>query len=93
VRIQIWTALIAVLVLRYLQFRSRFHWAISNLVALLRWNLFSYRNLWHWLDRPFDTSAEPSEQLELSLAASWHRGDQPLFKKCHSGENLRVKNL
>src|SRR5208283_758301 len=38
VRIQIWTALIAVLVLRYLQFRSRFRWALSNLVALLRWS-------------------------------------------------------
>ncbi|MGA3180322.1 MAG: IS4 family transposase [Verrucomicrobiota bacterium] len=67
VRIQIWTALIAVLILRYLQFRSRFHWATSNLVALLRWNLFSYRNLWHWLDRPFDTPVDPPVQLELGL--------------------------
>jgi len=55
VRIQIWTALIAVLVVRYLQFRSKIHWAVSNLVALLRWNLFSYRDLWQWLNKPFET--------------------------------------
>jgi IS4 transposase len=67
VHIQIWTALIAVLVVRYLQFRSNFRWAVSNLVALLRWNLFSYRNLWEWLNRPFDTPPEPSTQLELNL--------------------------
>ena len=67
VHIQIWTALIAVLVVRYLQFRSRFHWAVSNLVALLRWNLFTYRNLWEWLDRPFDTPPLAPDQLELKL--------------------------
>lgn len=67
VRIQIWTALIAVLVVRYLQFRSQFRWAVSNLVALLRWNLFSYRNLWEWLNRPFDTPPAALSQLELSL--------------------------
>lgn len=67
VRIQIWTALIAVLVVRYLQFRSRFGWAVSNLVALLRWNLFSYRNLWEWLDRPFDTPPEMPQPLQLQL--------------------------
>jgi len=70
VHIQIWTALIAVLVVRYLQFRSHFRWAVSNLVALLRWNLFSYRNLWAWLNRPLDTPPEPSLQLELNLDSS-----------------------
>ena len=67
VRIQIWTALIAVLLLRYLQLRSSFKWALSNLVALLRWNLFSYRDLWEWLSRPFDTPPEPALQLPLNL--------------------------
>jgi hypothetical protein len=70
VRIQIWTALIAVLVVRYLQFRSSFRWAVSNLVALLRWNLFSYRDLWEWLNRPFDTPAQGASQLELKLDSS-----------------------
>jgi hypothetical protein len=34
--------LIAILLLKILQFKSTFGWALSNLVALLRWNLFSY---------------------------------------------------
>lgn len=74
VRIQIWTALIAVLILRYLQFRSAFKWAVSNLVALLRWNLFSYRDLWEWLNRPFDTPPAPSRQLQLNLDSTCPTG-------------------
>jgi len=52
--IQIWTALIAMLLIKYLQFKSRFQWSLSNLVAFLRWNLFTYRNLWDWIDHPFE---------------------------------------
>jgi Transposase DDE domain len=66
VRTQIWTALIALLLVKILQFRSRFSWAISNLIALLRWNLFTYRDLWLWIDRPFDTPSEsPPHQLDF----------------------------
>jgi IS4 transposase len=66
VRTQIWTALIALLLIKLLQFRSRFAWAISNLIALLRWNLFTYRDLWLWIDRPFDTPQQsPPKQLEF----------------------------
>ena len=28
---------------------------VYDLVAFLRWNLFTYRNLWEWIDSPFDT--------------------------------------
>lgn len=59
VRIQIWSALITILLLKYLQFKSKCAWALSHLVALLRWNLFTYRDLWQWLDRPFDTPPGP----------------------------------
>lgn len=52
-RIQFWTALIAMLLLKLLQFRSRIDWALSNLVALLRWNLFTHKDLWKWIDDPF----------------------------------------
>lgn len=65
---QIWTALIALLLLRYLQFRSKYNLALCRLVALLRLNLFSYRNLWDWLDAPFETPIElPNRQLELAF--------------------------
>jgi hypothetical protein len=67
--VQIWTALIAMLMLKYLQFKARIGWSLSNLVALLRMNLFVYRDLWTWLDDPF--AAPPPlllpVQLELSL--------------------------
>jgi IS4 transposase len=69
VKIQIWTALIAMLLLRFLQLRSKYNWSLSNLIALLRMNLFTHRSLWAWLDKPFDVLPTPyqSEQLPLPL--------------------------
>ena len=65
---QIWTALIAVLLLKYLQFCSKCNLPLCRLVALLRLNLFSYRNLWDWLDDPFETPPEPPDpQLRLAF--------------------------
>lgn len=58
--IQIWTALIAMLLLKYLQLRARFGWSLSNLVALLRQQLFVYRDLFAWLNQPF----QPPPALE-----------------------------
>ena len=52
--IQIWTALIAILLIKLLKFKSRFGWSLSNLVAFLRWNLFTYRDLWEWIDNPHE---------------------------------------
>jgi Domain of unknown function (DUF4372)/Transposase DDE domain len=69
-KVQIWTALIAMLVLKYLQLRSRFAWSLSNLVALLRQQLFVYRDLERWLDQPFqppDTLPPLLLQLPLPL--------------------------
>jgi hypothetical protein len=76
VKTQIWTALIAMLLLRYLQLRSSFGWSLSNLIALLRWNLFSYRDLWSWLNQPFQTPPlePPPRQLTLDLSGL---GQQP----------------
>jgi hypothetical protein len=68
VRVQIWTALIAMLVLKYLQLRSTLGWALSNLVALVRWNLFTHRDLWTWLDNPFETPALEPPGVQLTLA-------------------------
>lgn len=67
--IQIWTALIAMLLLRYLQLRARFAWSLSNLVALLRMNLFTYRDLWSWLHAPYTTPpvATGPQQVELTF--------------------------
>lgn len=69
VMIQIWTALIAILLLKYLTFRSRFRWSLSNLIALLRYTLFTYRDLWAWLDAPFEVPplVPTGEQLQLEF--------------------------
>jgi transposase len=50
---QMWTALIAMLLLKYLHLKSSFNWSFSNLVALIRQQLFVYRDLYPWLNDPF----------------------------------------
>jgi hypothetical protein len=65
---QIWTALIALLAIKYLQMRASFTWSLSNLVALLRQQLFVYRDLWSWLNEPFQApAAVAAAQLNLEL--------------------------
>ena len=65
---QIWTALIAILLLKYLQFRSKCNLPLCRLVALLRLNLFFYRDLWDWLNNPFETPPEiPNPQLAFAF--------------------------
>jgi len=59
---QIWAALIAILLIKYLQLKATFGWSLSNLVALLRQQLFVYRDLWVWIDQPFQ-APEPSPIL------------------------------
>ncbi len=60
---QIWTAMIAMLLIRFLQLKSKAAWSFSNLVYFLRMNLLVYRDLWGWLDDPFTAPPPP---LELS---------------------------
>lgn len=68
VKTQIWTALISMLLLRYLQLSSRFGWSLANLVALLRMNLFTHRDLMAWLDAPFATPPDPQDNPQTVLA-------------------------
>jgi IS4 transposase len=69
VMVQIWTALIAMLLVRYLQLRSTFGWSLSNLIALLRHQLFVYRDLIAWLNQPYQPPPErwAPDQLPLVL--------------------------
>jgi hypothetical protein len=68
VKTQIWTALIAMLLLRYLQLSSRFGWSLANLVALLRMNLFTHRDLMAWLNEPYATPPDPQHHPQIALA-------------------------
>jgi hypothetical protein len=67
VKVQIWTALIAILLLKILQLRSTFGWSLSNLAAMLRMNLLTYRDLWKWLDEPYVYPAAEPEAYALPL--------------------------
>ena len=71
---QIWTALIALLAVKFLQLQAKFPWSLSRLIALLRQQLFVYRDLWRWLESPFEPPVELTEedspQLPLVLTAS-----------------------
>jgi hypothetical protein len=63
---QIWTALLAMLLLKMMKARSRFAWSLSNLVAMLRFNLFTYRDLVDWLNAPYETPPE-IQDAQLTL--------------------------
>ncbi len=67
VQIQIWTALIAMLILKYLQLKSTFGWSLSNLIALLRQQLFVHRDLWKWIHDPFQAPSEVAPDLQMAL--------------------------
>ena len=68
--VQIWTALIAMLLLKWLHHLSKAGWSLSNLAAMLRMNLFTYRDLEEWLNNPLGTPPiQPDpEQLAFTLS-------------------------
>lgn len=66
-RIQIWTALIAMLLLKWLHHLSKARWSLSNLASMLRLNLFTYRDLQAWLDEPFSTPPLQPEPNQLNF--------------------------
>ncbi len=70
VKTQIWTALIAMLILKYLQMKSTFGWSLSTVAALLRQQLFTFRDLWTWLNQPMSglpAARKRSEQLPMPI--------------------------
>lgn len=67
VEIQIWTALITMLILKFLKAISKHNWCLSNLIAFLRLNLFVKIDLSYWLDTPFKPPGEEIENLQYQL--------------------------
>jgi hypothetical protein len=65
---QLWVALITYLLLSYLKFKSKFKWSIYTLCAVLPTNLFARRNLWDWLNNPFNQKSDKPPDLQLRLA-------------------------
>ncbi len=59
VMIQIWTALITILILKAMKAMAKYQWHLSNLVAFIRLNLFVKINLQQWIDKPFENINAP----------------------------------
>jgi hypothetical protein len=67
VEIQIWTALITILILKYLRAISQYQWCLSNLIAFLRMNLFVKIDLHYWLDTPYKPPGEEIEMIQYKI--------------------------
>jgi len=67
-QIQIWTALITMLLLKWLHYMSQCRWSLSTLAATLRLNLFTYRDLQRFLDDPWEPPPEPDQPTQTSFA-------------------------
>jgi len=65
VLIQIWTALITILILKVLKQMAKFGWHLSNLVAFIRLNLFVKIDLQKWMDKPFEEHIEPPPEINI----------------------------
>jgi Transposase DDE domain. len=76
VQTQIWTALIVILLIKYLQMRSRWPWSMSNLIAAFRVCMFAHKDLWDWLNDPTaKKGAEAATRLRVVLwLAFWTAG-------------------
>jgi hypothetical protein len=59
VLIQIWTAMITILIIKYLKACAKHGWCMSNLVAFLRLNLLVKFDLNRLLDNPFEKDTKP----------------------------------
>jgi hypothetical protein len=68
VMIQIWVAMITILILKFLKQMAKFKWHLSNLVAFLRLNLFVKIDLQKWIDDPFENDVgKPPEKIRQGV--------------------------
>lgn len=73
VLIQIWTAMITILIIKYLKACAKYGWCMSNLVAFLRLNLLVKFDLNRLLDNPFEQEVKsiPDEQYIQGNLFDW----------------------
>lgn len=67
VEIQIWTALITILILRYMKMKAKFKWSLSNLINSIRLHLFSKASLEELLNIPFKPPGEEIQTTQYLL--------------------------
>ena len=62
---QIWTAMIAILLLQYLKNKAKYDWHMSNLVTFIRIHLMSYIDLWNWMNQLVDKAHSPPKFAQI----------------------------
>lgn len=67
VLIQIWSALITILLLSVLKTKAEYKWHMSNMVGFIRLNLFVKIDLFQWLNHPFIFDKSPPCEIQLEL--------------------------
>ena len=67
VYIQIWTALIGILLFKYIQKKAKYEWNLSNLVNFIRLNIFVKIDLWKWANDPFFSGKPPDKIGQYKL--------------------------
>lgn len=65
--IQIWTAMITMMIVKYLKHKSQYNWNLSNLIAFIRMNLFVKISLLEWLNYSSKHWEELEEELNPQL--------------------------
>lgn len=67
VRIQLWTALITILLLRFMKIKAEYNWHLSNLVAFIRLNCFVKIELYRWLNQPYKQKPNPPPKYKQGV--------------------------
>ena len=72
VMIQIWTAMITVLLLKFLKEMAKYGWRLANLMAFIPINLLVEISLAEWLDEPFEPPKnDAGEYRQGDLFEDW----------------------
>lgn len=64
---QIWTALIGILLFKYIQKKAKYDWNLSNLVNFIRLNIFVKIDLWKWANDSFISARSPNKKGQFVL--------------------------
>jgi hypothetical protein len=67
IKIQIWCAFIADLLIKLVQVQLKRKWAFSNLSALIRLHLMSYIHLFNFLNNPDQLPSHHSQEMQLAI--------------------------
>lgn len=67
VMIQLWSALICFILLRYLKAKAAYKWHLSNLVTFIRLAAFVKIDLFEWLNEPFEKTKPPPVDAQTQL--------------------------